>query len=61
MLPRLFPEILILDTFCDGGAGVAGIGDSRSWIAGSQKYISVTGDIFWFAEIGIAGTEIFLG
>ena len=37
MVPRLVPEILELDAFCDGAAGVAagagaGIGDSRSWI-----------------------------
>ena len=35
MVPRLVPEILELDAFCDGGAaaaGAAGIGDSRSWI-----------------------------
>ena len=39
MLPRLVPEILILDAFCDGAAGAgtaaaagAGIGDSRSWM-----------------------------
>ena len=34
MVPRLVPEILSLDAFCDGaaaGAG-AGIGDSRSWM-----------------------------
>ena len=32
MVPRLVPEISSLDAFCDGGAGAAGIGDSRSWI-----------------------------
>ena len=31
MVPRLVPEILSLDAFCDGAAG-AGIGDSRSWM-----------------------------
>ena len=31
MVPRLVPEILSLDAFCDTGAAV-GIGDSRSWI-----------------------------
>ena len=34
MLPRLVPEILPLDAFCDvvGVVVVVGIGDSRSWI-----------------------------
>ena len=34
MVPRLVPEILSLDAFCDTGAAVVvvGIGDSRSWI-----------------------------
>ena len=36
MVPRLVPEILELDAFCDGGAAAAGaaagIGDSRSWM-----------------------------
>ena len=36
MVPRLVPEILSLDAFCDtAGAAVVvvvGIGDSRSWI-----------------------------
>ena len=38
MVPRLVPEISSLDAFCDGGAaaggaGGAGIGDSRSLIS----------------------------
>ena len=33
MIPRLVPEILPLDAFCDRVAGVVGIGDSRSWMA----------------------------
>ena len=43
MIPRLVPEILPLDAFCDRGAAVAvaGIGDSRSWIK----------KIFWIYEI----------
>ena len=32
MVPRLVPEISSLDAFCDTGAAVVGIGDSRSWI-----------------------------
>ena len=34
MIPRLVPEILPLDAFCDRVAvvAVAGVGDSRSWI-----------------------------
>ena len=36
MEPRLVPEILSLDAFCDGAGGAggagAGIGDSRSWM-----------------------------
>ena len=32
ILPRLVPEILILDALCDAAAAGAGIGDSRSFI-----------------------------
>ena len=33
MIPRLVPEILALDAFCDAGVVVVvGMGDSRSWI-----------------------------
>ena len=41
MIPRLVPEILSLDAFCDvvvaGVVVVVGIGDSRSWIRGIKK------------------------
>ena len=44
MVPRLVPEILELDAFCDGGAAAAagaaaGIGDSRSWIYSINVFV----------------------
>ena len=42
MVPRLVPEILSHDAFCDtgaGGAAAAGIGDSRSWIEEYMIYM----------------------
>ena len=44
MVPRLVPEILSLDAFCDAAAAAAGtgIGDSRSWMTFWPKIFGIS-------------------